>query len=218
MTRARSSASSSSRPPADLPLRGHANRGCDCGRRPQARIWRCSLSRLRSPEGESRRCSRRLHGEIGAVPPVEPENHYYRHNPPASVNASVRSLRRTGQGTVTRRVSGHDAVSFESTCSDCLLRAQCTTSRRGRKRVLQQHALLHRAHRQSAQGPAFQATYWQHRPMVERSIAWLTRGNRRVPYRGLAKNNAWLHNRVAAHLRRLLALGLTYQNQTWRLA
>ena len=50
--------------------------------------------------------------------------------------------------------------------------------------------------------------------MVERSIAWLTRGNRRVPYRGIAKNNAWLHPRVAAlNLRRLLALGLTATRQ-----
>jgi hypothetical protein len=46
--------------------------------------------------------------------------------------------------------------------------------------------------------------------MVERSIAWLTRGHRRVPYRGAAKNDAWLHLRGAAiTLHRLLTLGLT---------
>jgi hypothetical protein len=46
--------------------------------------------------------------------------------------------------------------------------------------------------------------------MVERSLAWLTRGNRRVPYRGVAKNDAWLHLRAAAiDLRRLLNLRLT---------
>ena len=46
-----------------------------------------------------------------------------------------------------------------------------------------------------------------HRPMVERSIAWLTRGNRKLRYRGVAKNNAWLHLRVTAiNLRRLLTL------------
>jgi hypothetical protein len=46
--------------------------------------------------------------------------------------------------------------------------------------------------------------------MVERSIAWLTRGQRQVPYRGVIKNDAWLHLRVAAiNLRRLLTLGLT---------
>jgi hypothetical protein len=54
---------------------------------------------------------------------------------------------------------------------------------------------------------------------VERSLAWLTRGNRRVPYRGVAKNDAWLHLRVAAiDLRRLLTLGLTGTHGDWALA
>ena len=55
--------------------------------------------------------------------------------------------------------------------------------------------------------------------MVERSIAWLTRGNRRVPYRGITKNDAWLHRRVAAlNLRRLLVLGLQRTDDQWILA
>jgi hypothetical protein len=55
--------------------------------------------------------------------------------------------------------------------------------------------------------------------MVERSIAWLVRGARRVPYRGIEKNNNWLHHGTAAlNLRRLLAMGLTMQNGTWTLA
>jgi hypothetical protein len=29
------------------------------------------------------------------------------------------------------------------------------------------------------------------------TIAWLVRRNRRVPYRGVVKNNTWLHHRVA---------------------
>ena len=45
--------------------------------------------------------------------------------------------------------------------------------------------------------------------MVERTIAWLVRGNRRLRYRGATKNNLWLHHRAAAiNLRRLLALGM----------
>jgi IS5 family transposase len=52
--------------------------------------------------------------------------------------------------------------------------------------------------------------------MVERSIAWLTRGQRRLRYRGVAKNNAWLHLRAAAiNLRRLLTLGLHTYTSTW---
>ena len=55
--------------------------------------------------------------------------------------------------------------------------------------------------------------------MVERSIAWLTCRNRRVPYRGVLKNDAWLHLRTAAiNLRRLLALGLTCTDRHWALA
>ena len=51
------------------------------------------------------------------------------------------------------------------------------------------------------------------------SLAWMTRGARRVPYRGVIKNDAWLHLRVAAiNLRRLLNLGLTDTNGAWVLA
>lgn len=50
------------------------------------------------------------------------------------------------------------------------------------------------------------------RPMVERSIAWMTRGARRVPYRGVASNHAWWVTRAAGiNLQRLLKLGLTRQ-------
>ena len=85
--------------------------------------------------------------------------------------------------------------------------------------VLGEHHQLQREHRKRAAEEGFQATYRQHRPMVERSIAWLTRGARRVPYRGIEKNNNWLHHRVAAlNLRRLLAMGLTFDDGTWQLA
>jgi len=55
--------------------------------------------------------------------------------------------------------------------------------------------------------------------MVERSIAWLTAGgNRKVRYRGVGKNDAWLHHRIAAlNLRRLLALGLEHRDGAWSL-
>ncbi|VAZ66438.1 hypothetical protein LAUMK40_02574 [Mycobacterium kansasii] len=55
--------------------------------------------------------------------------------------------------------------------------------------------------------------------MVERSIAWLTRGNRKVRYRGVIKNDHWLHHRAAAlNLRRLIALGLNHTGTTLALA
>ncbi len=74
----------------------------------------------------------------------------------------------------------------------------------GRTVLLGEHHQLQREHRKRAPDENFQAIYRQHRPMVERSIAWLTRGARRVPYRGIEKNNNWLHHRIAAlNLRRL---------------
>ena len=55
--------------------------------------------------------------------------------------------------------------------------------------------------------------------MVERSIAWLTRGNRKVRYRGVTNNDPWLHNRTAAlNLPRLIFLGLGHDGTTWALA
>jgi len=56
--------------------------------------------------------------------------------------------------------------------------------------------------------------------LVERSIAWLVAGgNRKVRYRGVEKNNAWLHTRTAAlNLRKLPNLGLIRQGGTWALA
>jgi hypothetical protein len=120
---------------------------------------------------------------------------------------------------VTRRISRTRLVTFGVACRGCPLRARCTTAATGRTLHLHEHDALQRAHRARAADPAFQADYRRYRPMVERSIAWLTRGNRRVPYRGVRKNDAWLHLRVAAiNLRRLLALGLTGTGGDWALA
>ena len=120
---------------------------------------------------------------------------------------------------VTRPISSSRKVTFGAACAGCPFRARCTTSRTGRKLTLRPHDALQRAHRVRAATPEFQTVYRRHRPMVERSIAWLVRGNRRVPYRGVDKNHAWLGHRVAAiNLRRLLALGLHLDQGTWALA
>ncbi len=130
-----------------------------------------------------------------------------------------------GTGTLTcpaghaRVITKSRKAVFGTVCSECPLRTRCTTAKKGRTIELHPHDLLQRAHRKRAAGDAFQAVYRQHRPMVERSIAWLTRSNRRVPYRGIEKNNNWLHHRVAAlNLRRLLTMGLTVDNGAWTLA
>ncbi|MFT3886579.1 MAG: IS1182 family transposase [Arachnia sp.] len=120
---------------------------------------------------------------------------------------------------ITRRRSAKGAVTFGAACRGCPLREQCTTAVSGRALLLGEHHQLQREHRKRATDEGFRADYRQHRPMVERSIAWLTRGARRVPYRGVEKNNNWLHHRVAAlNLRRLLAMGLTMTDEAWALA
>jgi transposase len=108
---------------------------------------------------------------------------------------------------------------FRIRCRDCPLRARCTTSQRGRELTLHEHDAILYAARRQAETPEFQTVYRQHRPMVERSIAWIVRGNRKLRYRGTTKNDWWLHHRVAAiNLRRLITLGLTHTGTTWAIA
>lgn len=56
----------------------------------------------------------------------------------------------------------------------------------------------------------FDAAYRRWQPMVERSLAWLTRGmNRKLRYRGVERNQLWWSHRCAAvNLQRLVTLGL----------
>ena len=121
---------------------------------------------------------------------------------------------------VTRPITRARKVTFGAACRGCPLRARCTTSARGKKLSLHRHQALQRAHRARAQDPDFQAVYRQHRPMVERSIAWLVAGpNRRLRFRGTQLNDLWLHHRVAGlNLRRLLNLGLTRTAGRWATA
>jgi Transposase DDE domain/Transposase domain (DUF772) len=128
-----------------------------------------------------------------------------------------------GQVTALGRpqAGGTRRARFKALCRGCPLRQRCTTSETGRVlSVHPQHALLAAA-RRAAADPAWQDEYRRWRPPVERAIAWLVaRGSRRVPYRGITKNNAWLSHRAAAlNLRRLTNLGLTRTTEgTWALA
>ena len=123
---------------------------------------------------------------------------------------------------VTRHITARRHVTFGAVCRHCPLRARCTTSHRGRKLQLHAHdALLRQARRDWADNPRLRATYRQHRPMVERSIAWLIgpKGRcRQLRYHGVTANHWWLHTRMAAlNLRRLLNLGLHHQHGPWAL-
>jgi IS5 family transposase len=120
---------------------------------------------------------------------------------------------------LTRKISRTGYATFGAACAGCPLRARCTRSRDGKSLKIRPHDALQRAARRAARDPDWLAEYRQHRPMVERSIAWLTRGNRRVRYRGVAKNDHWLHHRAAAlNLRRLVRLGLGHDGVAWALS
>jgi IS5 family transposase len=120
---------------------------------------------------------------------------------------------------LTRPISRTGFATFGAGCANCPLRARCTRSRKGKKLKVGAHDARQRAARQAARDPQWLAEYRQHRPMVERTIAWLARGNRRVRYRGVTKNDHWLHHRAAAlNLRRLITLGLHHTGTNWVIA
>jgi hypothetical protein len=127
--------------------------------------------------------------------------------------------RLTCPAELTKTITKTRKAVFGIACRACPLRQQCTTAAKGRTIQLHEHDLLQRQHRERATDDGFQDIYRHHRPMVERTSAWLTRSNRRLRYRGVTRNDNWLHNRAAAiDLRRLLALGLTHGPNGWTLA
>ena len=131
-----------------------------------------------------------------------------------TVDADANTL--TCPAGITRPINQGRQVNFGVACRACPLRARCTRSATGKSMRIREHDALQRAHRARAADPEFRALYRQHRPMVERSLAWLTRGNRKLRYIGTTKNNAWLHLRASAvNLRRLTALGLDRDHDTW---
>jgi IS5 family transposase len=121
---------------------------------------------------------------------------------------------------ITVQITARRHARFGPNCATCPLRDRCTTAARGRVIVLHPHHALLAAARAFALTDTFSDTYRRHRPMVERSIAWLVRGpNRRLRYRGIAHNRLWLTHRAAAvNLHRLIKLGLAHGPTGWAIA
>jgi IS5 family transposase len=118
---------------------------------------------------------------------------------------------------VTVTITPSRAARFGASCKDCPLRQRCTTATAGRTIVLHPHHDLLAAARAQSCADAFLDVYRRHRPMIERTIAWLVRGpNRKVRYRGIERNRLWLAHRAAAvNLTRLINLGLTHTPGGW---
>ncbi len=131
----------------------------------------------------------------------------------------------TGARTVTcpaghtARLRPGNTAPFGKRCNGCPLRARCTTAKNGRTVRVEEHHDRREANKIRFKKPENQTTYRTRRPLVERTIAWLTRGKaRRVPYRGIKRNKQWLTTRAAAvNLQRLTNLGLTHTNTHWTL-
>jgi IS5 family transposase len=126
----------------------------------------------------------------------------------------------TCPNSVTVRITQKGHATFGAQCRGCPVRARCTTATGGRALHIREHDAELVEARRAWRDRDFADDYRQYRPMVERSIAWLVaRGNRRVRYRGIERNQHGLSLRVAAiNLRRLVNLGLTRDQSTWRLA
>jgi hypothetical protein len=121
---------------------------------------------------------------------------------------------------MTAPITSSGRVSFARHCQGCPLRRRCTTAKGGRTIRLHPYEDELRAARRQAVTRTFQQSYRRWRPMVERSIAWLVAdGCRRVPYRGIQRNELWWSQRAAAiNLRRLLVLGLARHDGAWVVA
>jgi IS5 family transposase len=117
-------------------------------------------------------------------------------------------------------ITANGGADFGTRCNGCPLRQHCTRSINGRNLTISPHDHELVYGRRAWTDPVLQAHYRQHRPMVERAIAWLVaRGNRRARYRGIDRNQQWLTHRVAAlNLRRLINLGLDHTPDGWSIA
>jgi IS5 family transposase len=117
-------------------------------------------------------------------------------------------------------IAAKGGATFGAKCRGCPLRSRCTSAADGRTLHIHSHDAELVAARRAWTNRDFADDYRQHRPMVERSIAWLVaKGNRRVHYRGIERNQHGLATRVAAiNLRRLVTLGLDHTPTGWRLA
>jgi IS5 family transposase len=125
----------------------------------------------------------------------------------------------TSPNGLTVTINHTGSAVFGARCRHCPLRSRCTRAIPGKQVNVNEHHDLLAAARVHALTSAFTQPYRQHRPMVERSIAWLIRrGGRKVHYRGIARNRIGLAHRCAGvNLRRLLNLGLRWDNR-WTLA
>jgi IS5 family transposase len=122
---------------------------------------------------------------------------------------------------ITTHITASGAAIFGARCRDCPIRSRCTTAVDGKTFKVSEHDQHLAANRQRWRTDTeLIADYRQHRPMVERTIAWLvTNGHRRLRHRGVDRNKIAFSTRAAVvNLKRLINLGLEHDSNTWILA
>jgi IS5 family transposase len=117
----------------------------------------------------------------------------------------------------TVHISAKGRATFGVRCRSCASRSRCTARAEGKVFNVGDHDELLAAARAEWRAGTGLEDYRRHRPMVERTIAWLVAdGHRRVRFRGVERNRLGLSLRAAAiNLRRLLNLGLHHNGNVW---
>ena len=137
------------------------------------------------------------------------------HRDDFTIDHQARTVTCPAGQTVTITATGN--ATFGIRCRGCPLRGRCTANRDGRTLNIGEHDHHLAAARHDWRTGVGAADYRQHRPMVERSLAWLVaNGHRRARYHGVDRNRLALTIRAAViNLRRLINLGLDHQPQGW---
>ena len=122
---------------------------------------------------------------------------------------------------ITTHISPTGIATFGAKCRDCPVRTRCTSAVDGKTFLVSEHDQHLAANRVRWRTDTdLIDDYRQHRPMVERTIAWLvTNGHRRCRHRGVDRNRIAFSTRAAVtNLKRLINLGLNHDGTTWNLA
>ncbi|MGB5756315.1 MAG: transposase [Acidimicrobiales bacterium] len=137
----------------------------------------------------------------------------------ASVLGTSRSTTPPAPNGVSVTLSPKGNATFGAKCQDCPLRSRCTASKTGKHFLVSEHDELLASARARWRNGYGVDDYRAHRPLVERTIAWLVHnGHRRVRYRGVERNQLGLSSRAATiNLQCLINLGLTWNGITWQI-
>ena len=112
----------------------------------------------------------------------------------------------------------HRSRGLRHACRNCPLRDRCTTCLGPDYPNIRRARLTTVSRPRKPPRPELAERLSATPPMVERTIAWMVRGNRQLRYRGDQKRPLAAPPRRRINLRRLIALGPTHTGTAWALA